>query len=240
MANMNKNTDAEVSRSVCPNCGHTANVKRIDGKYLVQEIRKVLNFESGFFFTIRALTVNPGGNIKAFLHHDRNRLVKPVLFIIATSLIYSLMNNIFNLEDGYVNYYEQTGSATTVINQWIQGNYGYANIIMAIFIGLWLKIFFRKHEVNFFEILILLCYVMGMGMLIYAAFGIVQGLANIQLMVYAIFVGFIYTTFAVGHFYNPRKPISYMLSFFAYLLGMITFSIAAVATGMIIDLLIGT
>jgi hypothetical protein len=240
MADIYKNTDPEVARSTCPNCGHPANVTRIDGKYLVQEIRKVLNFESGFLFTIRALAVNPGENIKAFLTHDRNRLVKPVLFIIATSLVYSLLNSIFNFEDGYVNYDSQAGSATTAINQWIQGNYGYANIIMAIFIGVWLKVFFRKYPFNFFEILILLCYVMGMGMLIYAVFGIVQGLTHIQLMVYAIFIGFIYTTFAVGHFYNPRKPISYMLSFFAYLLGMITFSIAAVATGMIIDLLIGT
>lgn len=238
MTDINKNTATEPTRSICSNCGHHVNVNRIDGKYLVQEIRKVLNFESGFFFTIRALTVNPGGNIKAFLHHDRNRLVKPVLFIIATSLIYSLMNNIFNLEDGYVDYNEQAGTTTTAINQWIQGNYGYANIIMAIFIGLWLKIFFRKYPFNFFEILILLCYVMGMGMLVYTAFGIVQGLAHIQLMLYAIFVGFIYTTFAVGHFYNPRKPMSYMLSFFAYLLGMFTFSIAAVATGMVIDYII--
>ena len=160
------------------------------------------------------------------------------MFILITSLIYTIFVRIFHFEDGYINYSDDKESVTLAIFKWVQGNYGYANIIMAIFIGLWLNFFFRKYPFNFFEILILLCFVMGIGMLIYSAFGIVQGLTHINLMQVGVIVGFIYTTYAVGQFFDKRKLISYVKAFFAYLLGMITFSLAAVVIGTIIDLII--
>ena len=79
---------------------------------------------------------------------------------------------------------------------------------------------------------------MGIGMLIYSAFGIVQSLTHIKIIQVGVIVGFIYTTYAVGQFFDKRKLISYVKAFFAYLLGMITFSLVAVAIGTIIDLII--
>jgi heme O synthase-like polyprenyltransferase len=79
---------------------------------------------------------------------------------------------------------------------------------------------------------------MGIGMLIYSVFGIVQGLTHIKIMPVAVIVGFVYTTYAVGQFFDKRKTISYVKAFIAYLLGMITFYLAALAIGTIIDLII--
>ncbi|QTD36448.1 DUF3667 domain-containing protein [Polaribacter batillariae] len=238
MAEICKNCGTEITQNYCPICGNPANLKRIDAQYIFQEIRDVLNFEKGLLFTIRELTINPGRNIRAFLHENRNRLVKPILFLIITSLIYTLSNKIFNFEDGYINYSGNEQSTVINIFKWIQGNYGYANIILAIFIGLWLKLFFRRYQFNFFEILILLCFVIGMGMLIFSVFGIVQSLTQVNLMQVGAVGAFIYTTYALGHFFNKRKFLSYVKAFFAYLLGMITFSLAAIAIGLIIDLII--
>lgn len=61
---------------------------RIDANYLLQELCSVLSFEKGFLFTVRELSTNPGKSIKDFLNEDRNRLVKPVLFLIVTSYLY--------------------------------------------------------------------------------------------------------------------------------------------------------
>lgn len=232
-----KNCKTEVSLNYCPKCGNPRVLKRIDGAYIVHEIRNVLNFEKGFLFTIKELIISPGKNIHDFLNENRNRLVKPVVFLIVSSLIYSLLNNFFRIEDGYINYAGNEESATHDIFTWVQANYGYANVIMAIFIGLWLKLFFRKSPFNFFEILILLCFVMGMGMLIYSIFGIAEILTNSNLMQVAGIVGFIYTTYAVGQFFDKQKFSSYVKSLIAYLLGMITFSLAAVVTGTVIDLI---
>jgi len=63
---------------------------------------------------------------------------------------------------------------------------------MGIFIAIWTKLFFGKYSYNFFEILILLCFTMGMGMLIFAIFAIIQGLTKIDLMQIAGIVSIAY------------------------------------------------
>lgn len=233
-----KKCNSEVTQNYCLICGHPKAMTRIDGKYLLQEIYSVLSFEKGFLFTIRELLTNPGKSVQDFLREDRNRLVKPIVFIVVTSLIYTVFNNIFLFEDGYIKFSDNKESATLTIFKWIQENYGYANIIMAIFIAAWTKLFFRKREFNIFEILVLLCFVMGMGMLIYAVFGIMQSVMDFNLMQVAGVVGSIYLTWAIGEFYGKRKFINYVKAFFAYLLGMLTFSITTILIGTIIDLLV--
>lgn len=79
---------------------------------------------------------------------------------------------------------------------------------------------------------------MGIGMLIYAIFGIIQGLTHLNLKLFAEIIGFIYSTWAIGQFYDKRKTSSYIKAFFAYILGMITFSLTIILIGTIIDLVI--
>ncbi|WP_028668854.1 DUF3667 domain-containing protein [Runella zeae] len=86
-----KNCNTEVTSNYCPNCGQPKNVKRIDGHYIIHEIEHVLHFERGILFTIRELIINPGQNIQNYLSENRSRLVKPIIFIIITSLIYSIL-----------------------------------------------------------------------------------------------------------------------------------------------------
>jgi hypothetical protein len=222
----------------CPNCGQPQELKRIDGHYIIHEIEHVLHVERGILYTIRELLTHPGQNVKNYLTENRSRLVKPVIFIIVTSLLYSICNNIFHFEDAYTNQLDSHKSTSNTIYKWIQGHYGYANIIMGVFIAVWTKLFFRKHPFNIFEILILLCFVMGMGMLIFAVFGIIQGLTHFNLMQPAGVVAFVYTTWAIGQFYGKEKMINYVKAFFAYILGMITFMLTAIVIGILTDLLI--
>jgi hypothetical protein len=231
-----KNCNTEVNQNYCPNCGHPIVLRRIDGHYIFQEVRNVLNFEHGILFTIRELTINPGKNVKEFLTENRNRLVKPVVFLLITSLIYTVLKNLTHFEDGYVNYSGEIESATLTILSWIQGNYGYSNSIMAVFIALWLKLFFRKYDYNIFEIIILLCFVMGIGMLFYSVFGIAESFTQIKLLQFGAIVAFIYTTFALGQFFDKKKLSSYVKALFAYLLGMLSFFVIAILIGKMIDL----
>ena len=233
-----KNCSAEVNQNYCPNCGQPTKLKRIDGKYIMHEIKHILNFERGILFTVRELLLRPGENVRNFISENRIRLVKPIVFIIVTSLIYSLINHFFHIEDGYVKFDETKQSATGLIFQWVQDHYGYANIIMGIFIAFWTKLFFRKYNYNFFEILILLCFVMGIGMLIYSVFALFQGLIHIDLMQIASIVGIIYSAWAIGQFFDKSKFSNYVKAFFSYLLGFLTFSLTAILIGTLIDLII--
>jgi len=232
-----KSCNAVLAGNFCSNCGHPAKTKRIDGHYIMHEIEHVLHFEKGILYTIKELLIKPGTSVKEFLAENRSRLVKPIIFIIITSLIYTLITHFFHIEEGYINFSLDKNSAITAISIWIQNHYGYANILMGIFIAFWLKVFFRKHDYNFFETLILLCFVMGMGMLIYAAVALAEGITKIKLMQVAGVLGTIYFTWALGQFYDKNKAGSYIKALIAYLLGMLTFSLLTFLTGFLIDLL---
>ncbi|WP_129715645.1 DUF3667 domain-containing protein [Pedobacter sp. SYP-B3415] len=233
------NCSTEFNTKYCPECGQVARVKRINGHYILHEIEHVLHFEKGILYTIRELLIRPGDNVRRFITENRSRLVKPIIFIIVTSLIYTLVNHFFHIEEGYVQYQGGKTSSVSHIMKWVQDHYGYSNIIMGLFIALWIRLFFRKHDYNVYEILILLCFVIGMGMLIYAMFAIVQGLTHIHVMTGAGFAGLAYTSWAIGQFFDKRKVINYFKALAAYILGMITFMIAAALLGVLIDIAMG-
>lgn len=230
-----KNCYTEINLNYCPNCGQSAKIKRIDGHYIMHEIEHILHFERGILFTIRELLIRPGKSIRHFIAEDRARLVKPVIFIIVTSLIYTLILHFFHIEDGAFKLDETKQPVTSLILKWIEGHYGYANIIMGAVIAFWIKIFFKKYNYNYFEIIILLCFVMGMEMLIFSVFLIMQGLSNINLMVIAGCVGIAYCIWAIGQFFDKTK-LTYLKAFVAYILGYSIFYLVAILIGTLIDL----
>ena len=230
-----KNCNNEVHLNYCSNCGQPVKLKRINAYYILHEIEHILHFERGILYTIKELTLNPGKSIKTYITENRSKLVKPIIFIIVTSLIYTFCNHYFHFEDGYINYHDEKSSAIKDIFKWIQAHYGYANIIIGVFISLWAKLFFRKYEFNFFEILILLCFVTGISMLIYSVFGILQYFTHYNLMQVSNVVGLLYIVWAMGQFFDKRKLINYLKAFFSYVLGILTFSITLILIGILVD-----
>lgn len=237
--NICKKCNSEFQGNYCPNCGHPQKMDRINGRYILSEIGSVLIFHKGILYTIKELLIRPGQNIRAFISEDRNRLVKPITFILVTSLIYTLFVRIFHFSDGYINsnFDDVKGSSLSVIFQWITGHYGFSNIIMALFIAIWIKVLYRKYNYNFYEILILLCFVMGIGMLMLAFFGAVESILKIPFLEYGVYAFFIYVLWAIGQFFDKRKIANYVKSLISYLLGMITFIIVTLGIGILIDLI---
>ena len=154
-------------------------VQRIDRKYIISEISSVLNFDKGILYTLRELLIRPGINIQNFIAGDRKRLVKPIVYIILCSLIYTVLQQILDFEDGYVNFsFEEENKTIHTIFSWITSHYGYANVLMSVPIALWLRLFFIKRDYNFYETLILIFYAMGTGMLIFSMGGILMKVSN--------------------------------------------------------------
>jgi hypothetical protein len=229
-----------ITGNFCANCGQPAKLKRIDSHYVLHEIQHVLHFEKGVFYTVKELIIRPGQSVRQFISENRNRLVKPIIFIIVSSLIYSIAVHFFHIEDGYINMKDiEPGkkSATIAIFNWVQSHYGYANIIMGIFIAFWLKLFFRKYDYNFFEIVILLCFVMGVGMITFSVFAVIEGLTKLPLMQISGIIFFLYAFWAIAQFFDKKKAINYLKAFFAYVLGMITFCFSALLLGFLVDLI---
>ncbi len=232
------NCGDEVEHKFCSNCGNSAILKRIDAHYIIHEIEHVLHLDRGILYTIKQLILKPGETVRKFLTVNRSRVVKPIIFIIVTSLLYSLISHFFHVEQEYVNVQGMENSSILKMGQWVQGNYGYANMIMAVFIAGWLKLFFKKRGYNFFEIMILLCFVMGIGMLFFAIAALIQGVAHVELMQISGMIGLIYMTWAIGQFFDGKKFSSYLKALLAYIFGMLSAIFAVLIIGLLIDFVI--
>ena len=135
----------EVNMKFCPNCGEPAKLKRINGHYIIHEIEHVLHFERGILYTIKELFINPGRSMRTYIYENRSRLVKPIIFIIVTSIIYTVISHYFHIEEEYVQVKGLPKDFASVkILMWMRENYGYMNILTGGFIALWLKVFFKK------------------------------------------------------------------------------------------------
>ena len=231
-----KNCNIELNSKFCPDCGQPAKVERIDGHYIIHEIEHVLHFDRGILHTVRELISRPGPSIRNYLSENRSLLVKPIIFIILTSLIYTVISRIFHLEEEVV-HFEVLGKSIETIFKWIQGNYGYANILIGVFIAIWLKIFFRKHNYNFFELLIMLCFVQGVSMLIFVVFALAENLLHFELFDIAEIICALYIIYGIGNFFETKKIGNYLKALISYILGLITFSICILAVATIIEVL---
>jgi len=232
-----KNCNTEIDSNFCPNCGQAKNLKRIDQHYIIHEIEHVLHFDRGILYTIRELVTNPGQNIRSYLSENRSRLVKPVVFIILTSLIYTLISHFFHIEDEYIKYDGFDNSAIGNILKWVQSHYGYANILIGIFVAFWLKVIFKKYGYNFYELLIMLCFVIGISMLIYSVFAIIEGILHFKLFKIAGMLGVLYIIWATGNFFKEKKIKNYIKALISFLLGTITFYIVIFTIGITLDLI---
>ncbi|MEL1252448.1 DUF3667 domain-containing protein [Flavobacterium sp. DGU38] len=232
-----KNCNSEINLNFCPDCGQPSKLKRIDGHYIMHEIEHVLHFDRGILFTIKELFINPGQNIRNYIFENRSRLVKPVIFIILTSIIYTLISHFFHIEEEYLQYQGLDKSTFVKILGWMQANYGYMNIMTGAFIAIWLKIFFKKYNYNFFELLIMLCFVLGISMLIFAFFALIEGISHIKLLNIAGMISVVYLTWATGNFFEEKKAANYAKALICYLLGIITFYILIFSIGITIDLI---
>ncbi len=220
-------------------------LKRIDRKYILSELISILNLEKGIFYTIKEILIRPGKSVQHFIQKDRNKLVKPITFVIFCSLIYTiaqqyLVNNDFldQFGSGYTDTLGVKNSALVNMFAWIKNNYGYTNIFLSVFIALWTKLFFKKFNYNLYEILTFLLYVMGISTLIYTLFMVLEILTDYRLLYWGGIVGFIYSSWAIGQFYNKTKVISYFKGATANLLGMITFYFLTIILGTTIDLIV--
>jgi Protein of unknown function (DUF3667) len=233
--------NTEISQNYCANCGQPTTLKRIDRHYVQHEIEHILHFEKGFFFTIRELIVRPGQTIHNFINSDRNRLVKPIIFVIITSVLYTIIAQFFHVEDKYINIENAGFKYTTMINKWVQNHYGYANMIMGVFIAFFANRLFKKYNYNVFEIMVVLCYVLGIGMLIFTLFAIAEGLMHTQntwALKVASGITIIYSSWAIAKFFEPihTYKMSYFKAFCSYMLGFIVFGILIAVLGAVLDL----
>jgi len=234
-----KNCNEPVHGNYCANCGQPSKLRRIDKHYIMHDISEFFLTNKGLFYTVKKVLISPGDSVKKFITEDRYRFVKPITFVIITSLIYALINHIFQIraEDYYENPNIELGSTVTLMMKWIFTDYpGYANLITGLFTAFWIKLFFKKADYNLFEIFVLLCFVTGIGTLYMSIVAMIQGITHLKILQEASYLGMIYLSWAVGQFFDRKKAASYIKAFVSYILGSVILGFLIGIVGTIIDM----
>jgi Protein of unknown function (DUF3667) len=224
----------------CSKCGNPAVLKRVDSHYLQHEFMHLFHLEKGFFYTVKKLLTKPGESIRMFLKQNRNQLMKPVPFLIFASLIYSIIGSFVDTSAvsnslGTVQG-PSDGSYMTLIFKWMQAHYGYANIAVSIFIAFFIKLLFKKYGYNYFEIMTLLCFVLGINMLamtLIAPFYFSLNPRVYKFLFTMLFYG--YSIWAIGQFFDKTKAISYLKAAIAFFIGYVIYFITLSVVGICID-----
>lgn len=159
-----KRCDAQIdgNQNYCGYCGTSIQVKRLEWKFIFEEIQQIFNFEKGILFTIREMTIRPGKAVREFLGGERQRLVKPIFFLFALSVVYTLIIEWFDVV--VYTRFEPEMQQLNEIMRLITSNFGYMNIVLCFLLSFWSKLLFRKQIFNLVERFVFFCYTTGIVM----------------------------------------------------------------------------
>jgi len=240
-----KNCNEPIYGNYCSNCGQPVKPQRIDRHYIMREMASVLYAEKGMIYTLKRMFINPGESIRLYIKEDRKLHIKPITFIIITSLIYTLICRFFHINSEH--FYSSVSSdglefpTVHLFLNWMINYQGYVNIIIGLFTAFWIKLFFRKSHYNLSEIFILMCYVSGVTVLLHSLVIFFQAATQLNLLTLlhiSNLVVICYFVWVAIHFFETKKAIDCIKAFLSFGLGMLLFGFLIAFCAIFIDTVI--
>ncbi len=219
------NCNHQVVDDFCSKCGQPKNIKRIDFRYMVHEIGHLLHFEKGFHFTAWQLIIKPGKTIRTYLFENRNKYVKPIVYLFFASLIFTLFTHFFHIQYTYLNVGYMEGLKDKVnlktIDSWLIEHIAYTNIIVGFCIAPWLMLFYRDRKYNIFEMIVVMSYVLATCFLVVLPIITLIKFTNVinNLTEFVI----IFQIWSIGQFFGEKNIVNYIKAMLAYILGLLTY-----------------
>ena len=214
-----RNCGGPVNKNFCKNCGEPVCIEKIDRKYILDEIGNVLGKKGGFPYSFIKLLISPGNTVKLYIENDRSKVIKPIVYILFSALIYTIIDNLL---------YTPEFEGSFVVN-WMDQNAGYFCLIMSFIMAFFIRLFFRKYNHNIYQVFVLMCFLCGTVVIMDSVYNLFFHLFlpnNIWL-----FLVFAYFTWGIASFYDKKKLVNYIKGFFCVLLSITLI----ILTGALID-----
>jgi hypothetical protein len=232
-----KNCDNKSEDKFCPKCGQQIKLERIDKYYISTQIQHIFTIDKGFFYTIKELVIRPGKAIQAYLFGDRKKHIKPFTFLILTSIIFALTTYFFDINYSYFNVNKitllQDKISIGALGEWLNKNIGYTNLILGCFFAFWIKILFKKYNYNIYEIIVVLCFVLGQATLIQSLGLIIGEMTSNFISRIGFLIFLLYPIWAIGQFFGKKKLVNYIKSTIVLILGTISYLLVFILGGYI-------
>ena len=222
-----KNCGNSFEGNYCNHCGQKAGFRRIDAKYVRNEIpNSIFQLDRGFLFTVKELFLRPGHSIREFLEGRRKSHYKPFAYLIVTFTLYSLSaylmergTYIDDLLFGFKTRMADNGQSTDVPTlDWISKNQVYVTLLILPVFSLASYLAFIRSSYNYFEHLVLNLYITGQQMVIYLFLVFVFFEDNFMAGIPTL-IGFLYSLWVYHQFFdNKRTSVKLGLITLAYLI----------------------
>lgn len=227
-----KNCGHTFEGNFCSNCGQDSEVDKINAKYLFKEIsHSILELDKGFFYTVKELFIRPGRSIRDYFQGKRKNHYKPISFVILTATIY-LLSTLITGEKTFLGdflYGAISGlndkEFKTLSNtfRWGANNYTFITLILMPFFSFASFISFRKAGYNYFEHLIINCYIKGAQIILYSVFCFIIYWINNEsyvLPIIALALSIVYLFWFYIQFFDKKTAIDIalriVLAYFLY------------------------
>ncbi|MEM6632258.1 MAG: DUF3667 domain-containing protein [Bacteroidota bacterium] len=219
-----KNCNTELKGIYCHNCGQKANIKPINFRYVLTEIRDgVFQVNRGFFFTTKELFSRPGYAIREFIEGKRVRHFKPISYVLLLALIYAILVHYTDWGTAFKGFAEgisDKGNDTDpryrtirIVLAWLVDNYQYSSLFYLPLWALASFLAFVRKPFNYFEHFLLVTFLLGLGtfinsMVILLAFPFPAYKDEIASL---MIVPFIYYIWAYTQFFHRSKTLIIIL-----------------------------
>lgn len=215
-----KNCGHQFELEYCNKCGQKASVKRIELKWLLDELpHAIWHIEKGFLYNVKQLFKRPGQSVNDFLEGKRKPFFNPLTYLVILMFINYIVMWITDFK-----YYDETEllnmsaeKATEVkgyhkVNWWIvEHSYYYMLIAMPV-VGIFLFLFLRtiKKKYNIAETTVMALFITAQSILIQSIIYFITGwVRNGEFIRTVDFITMclwgLYNSFAICQIINPGK-----------------------------------
>jgi hypothetical protein len=148
----------------CNNCGQAAETKRINSKYLLQELQKTfIHFYGGFLYTTKQLFLNPGKALVAFIGGARVHYLRPLSYLTVISAVYLILVSFFHvafIKEGLI------GHTQSETDTFVKQHFVHIQLVLIFLYALFSLVFFQFRHLNFYEFVVIHCYLAGQRIII--------------------------------------------------------------------------
>jgi len=169
-----KNCHHTFEGNFCNQCGQSAHTHEIDFHSIVHEIQHSLfHVDKGILFTTYCLLKQPGKTIRDYLAGKRVQHFKPLAYLFILSTLYAVLTKISNKStfltsflEGFYNGSNDEESRNSLgflgdALVWMSSHYAYTTLLLLPIFSLASYWCFKRSGYNYFQHLILNCYVSG-------------------------------------------------------------------------------
>lgn len=262
MAETCKNCTQIISENFCANCGQKK-FKRINRKYITDEIQyTVLHTNKGLFYTLKNLIKNPGKTAREYIDGNRIHHYKPLLLVFVLSGIsaffsYKILHlDVITMEgmsNSNLNPAMKNSVNSNFMKEYMATIKTYSSFIMLALVpifALTTKIAFRKWGNNYYEHVVMNCFILSLytliTILLYIPFLLVDhetAMLLIKFYMYQILMTPILLFWFFKGFYKNHATKSIILRVFGVfglvILGFVFISILIAILGFISAMILG-